>query len=125
VAARRLGRGRPDFAPAGLAANAFAELRRGLGIFDATDGDECSSVPPSRIDGDATATVLRAGGQGELALGRDFAIAVSPRLQYAFDALLSFEEFTAGNYTVGRGYDPATLSGDSGVGVTAELRGPR
>ena len=107
----------------GWRANAFVELRRGLGIFDATDGDE--SVPPSRIDGDATATVLRAGGQGELALGRDFAIAVAPRLQYAFDALLSFEEFTAGNYTVGRGYDPASLSGDSGVGVTAELRGPR
>ena len=42
-----------------------------------------------------------------------------------FDPLLAFEEFTAGNYTVGRGYDPATLSGDSGVGVTAELRGPR
>jgi len=39
--------------------------------------------------------------------------------------LLSFEEFTAGNYTVGRGYEPATLSGDSGVGLSAELRGPR
>ena len=35
-------------------------------------------TPPA--DGDATATVLRAGGQGELALGRDFAIGVSPRL---------------------------------------------
>jgi hemolysin activation/secretion protein len=109
--------------------SAFAEVRRGLGIFDATEGCDgfcgLGEVPPSRFDGDATATVLRAGGQGELALGRDFAIAVSPRLQYALDALLSFEEFTAGNYTVGRGYDPATLSGDSGVGVTAELRGPR
>ena len=108
-------------------ANAFAEVRKGLGIFNASDGCPCSlgETPPSRIDGDPTATVLRAGGQGELALGRDFAIAVSPRLQYALDALLSFEEFTAGNYTVGRGYDPATLTGDSGVGVTAELRGPR
>ena len=108
---------------------AFAEVRRGLGIFDATEGCDglcpIGTTPPSRFDGDATATVLRAGGQGQLALGRDFAIAVSPRLQYALDALLSFEEFTAGNYTVGRGYDPATLSGDSGVGLTAELRGPR
>jgi hemolysin activation/secretion protein len=108
---------------------AFAEVRRGLGIFDATEGCDglcpIGTTPPSRFDGDATATVLRAGGQGQLALGKDFAIAVAPRLQYALDALLSFEEFTAGNYTVGRGYDPATLSGDSGVGVTAELRGPR
>jgi len=107
----------------GWRASASAEIRRGLGIFDATDGNE--DVPPSRIDGDATATVFRMNAQGELALGRDFAISVAPRLQYAFDALLSFEEFTAGNYTVGRGYDPATLSGDSGVGLTAELRGPR
>ena len=110
-------------------ASAFAEVRKGLDIFDATDG--CNGlcppgvVPTSRIDGDSTAAVIRAGGSAELALGRDFAISVSPRLQYALDALLSFEEFTAGNYTVGRGYDPATLSGDSGVGVIAELRGPR
>lgn len=103
--------------------SASAEIRRGLGIFDATDGDE--DVPPSRFDGDATATVIRAAAQGELALGRDFAVSLSPRFQYALDPLLSFEEFTAGNYTVGRGYDPATLSGDSGIGVTAELRGPR
>jgi hemolysin activation/secretion protein len=107
----------------GWRVGAYAEVRRGLGIFDATNGDE--EVPPSRIDGDATATVLRAGGQGEVALGRDFAISLSPRLQYAFDALLSFEEFTAGNYTIGRGYEPATLSGDSGVGLSAEFRGPR
>jgi hemolysin activation/secretion protein len=104
-------------------ANAFVELRKGLGILGATDGDE--AVGPSREDGDASATVIRAGGQGELALGRDFAIAVSPRAQIAFDPVMAFEEFTAGNYTVGRGYDPSTLSGDSGVGVMAEIRGPR
>jgi len=104
-------------------ANAQLELRKGLNIFDASDSDD--AVPPSRFDGDASATVLRASAQAELALGRDFAIAVAPRAQYAFDPLLSFEEFTAGNYTVGRGYDPATLSGESGVSMTVELRGPR
>jgi len=111
----------------GWRASAFAEVRRGLHIFDATEscGLCLTSPTPSRTDADATATVLRAGAQAELALGRDFAISVAPRLQYALDALLSFEEFTAGNYTVGRGYDPATLSGDSGVGLSAELRGPR
>jgi len=36
--------------------------------------------------------------------------------------LYSFEEFSAGNYTAGRGYDPGALLGDSGVGVQAELR---
>ena len=107
----------------GWRASASAEIRRGLGIFDATDGDE--AVPPSRADADATGTLVRLAGQAEVAIGRDFAVSVAPRLQYAFDALLSFEEFTAGNYTIGRGYEPATLSGDSGVGLSAELRGPR
>lgn len=110
-------------------ADAFVELRKGLDIFDATDG--CNGlcppgrIPTTRIDGKADATLLRAAATGELALGRDFAIAVSPRAQYAFNPLLSFEEFTAGNYTIGRGYDPSVLTGDSGVGFLAEIRGPR
>ncbi|HMI41496.1 MAG TPA: ShlB/FhaC/HecB family hemolysin secretion/activation protein [Sphingomicrobium sp.] len=105
------------------------ELRKGLDIFDASEsctsgGCGIGSVPPSRFDGKATATVIRGSASGELALGQSFAIALSPRAQYAFAPLLSFEEYTAGNYTVGRGYEPATLAGDSGVGFAAELRGP-
>ena len=30
--------------------------------------------------------------------------------------------FAAGSYTIGRGYDPGVLSGDSGVGFSTELR---
>ncbi|MET0181124.1 MAG: ShlB/FhaC/HecB family hemolysin secretion/activation protein [Novosphingobium sp.] len=106
------------------------ELRRGLDVFDATDGCggvacPAGQVAPSRLDGDPEATVIRASAEGEVALGREFALAVAPRGQYAFDPLFSFEEFTAGNYTVGRGFDPGTILGDSGVGVTVELRGPR
>ena len=41
------------------------------------------------------------------------------------DEVLPFEQFTAGNYTIGRGYDPSILTGDSGAGVAVELRGPR
>ena len=36
--------------------------------------------------------------------------------------MFSFEEFSAGNYTIGRGYDPGIILGDSGVGLEAELR---
>jgi hemolysin activation/secretion protein len=102
------------------------ELRKGLNIFRASD--RCcddGETPPSRADGRATGTLIRLNATGELALGKSLAVAVSPRGQIGFDPLLSFEEFTAGNYTVGRGYDPATLSGDSGAGVAVELRGPR
>lgn len=110
-------------------ADALVELRKGLDIFNATDS--CSGIcppgviPTSRIDGNPDAMLVRAAATGQLAIGRDIGIAISPRAQYAFDSLLAFEELTAGNYTIGRGYDPATLSGDSGLGVQAEIQGPR
>ena len=106
------------------------ELRQGIDVFGATDGclgAACPAgiAPPSRFDGHADATVIRAKLSGELALGDSFALAFEPRAQYAFRPVLAFEEFTTGNYTVGRGYDPGALTGDSGVGLRTELRGPR
>ena len=102
------------------------ELRQGLHILRASDRccDE-GDTPPSRADGRSNATVLRASASAEFALGKSLAIAVSPRAQYGFSPVLSFEEFTVGNYTIGRGYNPAIIAGDSGVGAAVELRGPR
>ena len=102
------------------------ELRKGLGFLGASDN--CCSVgetPPSRADGKATGTLLRVSGSAEFALGESLAVAVNPRAQLGFNPLFAFEEFTGGNYSVGRGYDPAIISGDSGAGVSIELRGPR
>ena len=109
---------------------ASVEVRQGLDLFDASPncgGVACPAgvTAPSRLDGKSTATVVRASAVAEIAVGRDFAVAFLPRGQYAFDPLLSFEEFTGGNYTVGRGYDPGAILGDSGLGVSAEVRGPR
>jgi len=106
------------------------EVRQGLDILDATRtcvgaGCPVSAVPTSRFDGSPTATVVRAEGEVEVALGENLAFSLAPRAQYAFKPLLSFEEYSAGNYTIGRGYDPGALQGDSGVGASAELRGPR
>ena len=112
----------------GWRASGELELRQGLDILDATDGCLGAACPagfaaPSRFDGRADATVIRTRLSGELALGTDFAFAFEPRAQYAFRPTLAFEEFTTGNYTVGRGYDPGALTGDSGVGLRTELRG--
>ncbi len=108
---------------------ATVELRRGLSIFNASEGCGGSCAPgeigPSREDGDPTATVLRASGTIEYAIGKDIALSFAPRAQIGFDPLLAFEEYTVGNYTIGRGYDPAVISGDSGAGASVELRGPR
>ncbi|MCL6683943.1 ShlB/FhaC/HecB family hemolysin secretion/activation protein [Sphingomonas alba] len=106
------------------------ELRHGIDVFDASEScpqSGCSdgSTPQARIDADPTAMVVRFNGTAEVGLFNSLAVAVSPRAQYAFDKLLSFEQFTLGNYTVGRGYEPSIITGDSGVGVAVELRGPR
>lgn len=109
--------------------NGTLELRRGLDIFGATD--HCGSIlqcldgdhaPPSRIEADGSATVIRGSVYGEFRPISKVTFALGVRGQYADDPLLSFEEFSAGNYTVGRGYDPGTLLGDRGLGVQAEIR---
>ncbi|WP_284734596.1 ShlB/FhaC/HecB family hemolysin secretion/activation protein [Sphingosinicella terrae] len=109
---------------------ASAELRQGLDIFGATE--PCGPgfvrclqpgvVPPTRLEGDPTATVMRAAMEGEYRPDPMFTIAVASRAQYSGDPLFSFEEFSAGNFTIGRGYDPGAILGDSGLGLRAELR---
>ena len=111
-------------------ARASLELRRGLDILGASDpciGAGCAAgqLPISRLDGDPSATTVRFDGELSYLLTETIAVAVQPRAQYAFGPLVAFEEFTVGNYTVGRGYDPGTLIGDDGLGLGVELRGPR
>jgi hemolysin activation/secretion protein len=106
------------------------ELRQGLGIFGASDpcgagAALCTApgaVPPSRLEADPTATVVRFEAAAEYRPVPRLAFALGARAQWAPHPLLSFEEFSAGNYTVGRGYDPGTLLGDRGIGFQAELR---
>lgn len=104
-----------------------AEARKGLGGLGASDycgpgGPGCGAVPTSRIEGRPTAFVLRASGEFTFRPHPRVAVVAIPRAQYSHRALLAYEEFSAGNFTVGRGYDPGTLSGDSGIGSTFELR---
>lgn len=109
-------------------ASASLEFRQGLDIFGARDvclGAACPAgqVNPGRIDGEATSSVIRASGNLELAVTPKFAIAFKPRAQLSLSGgLFGFEEFAAGNFTVGRGYDPGTIIGDSGFAMTTELR---
>ena len=98
------------------------ELRQGLDVLDATEFVPGAIVTPSRVPGDATGTVVRGVGFLEYRVTPDIAFSLSPRAQYSSDPLYAFEEFSAGNYTVGRGYDPGIITGDSGVGMQAEMR---
>jgi hemolysin activation/secretion protein len=106
------------------------ELRRGLHALGATHdcgpaGINClgpGDVAPSRLEGQSDATVLRYTAYGEYRPAPKLTFALGARAQYAWKPVLSFEEFSAGNYTVGRGYDPGALLGDSGFGTQAEIR---
>ncbi len=108
----------------------FLELRKGLHILGATrdcgpTGAACvgpGKVPPSRVEGQSDATLVRGTAYGEIRPVPLVTLALGVRGQYARKPLLSFEEFSAGNYTAGRGYDPGTLIGDSGFGTQAEIR---
>jgi len=102
------------------------ELRRGL------SGQGCGPafarcvgpglVPPSRLEGNPQAILLRFEGGAEYRPLPRLAFALGLRAQVTGQPLLAFEEYAAGNYTIGRGYDPGTLLGDRGIGVSAEIR---
>jgi hemolysin activation/secretion protein len=105
------------------------EVRQGVDVFSASKSCgpgfiRCNTpnIPISRIEGDPTAFVARASGYIEYRPIPTIAFTIAPRLQYSPSALLSYEEFSAGNFSIGRGYDPGTLIGDSGVGVASEIR---
>jgi hemolysin activation/secretion protein len=109
---------------------ATLEARQGLGLLGASHGclpalTACTApgaVPPSRFEGDPTATVFRLEALGEVRPVPKIAFTVGLRAQHSGRPLLAFEEFAAGNYTIGRGYDAGTLLGDSGIGFQSEIR---
>lgn len=98
------------------------EVRKGLDVFDASEPGFSGGRLQSRIDGEAEAVVVRATASGLLGLGKYFALAGEAIGQYASDPLLNYEEFAAGNLTIGRGYDPGSNSGDRAAAFRAELQ---
>ena len=122
-------RGRSPAEPKWRFAGNF-ELRKGLKILGASErcgaaGAGCvgpGQVPPSRLEGLSTAAVVRALLYGEYRPVPKLTFALGARAQYAWKPLLSFEQFSVGNYTVGRGYDPGALLADRGWGTQAEIR---
>lgn len=110
--------------PAGQTGVSFSleggiELRKGFDIFDATPQ---GSFQASRIAGNAEAFVVRADVDAVFGIGPIFSLAATARAQWTDDPLLNYEEFSLGNLTIGRGYDPGANSGDRAVGMRAEAR---
>jgi hemolysin activation/secretion protein len=95
------------------------EVRQGLDILGASSPGETTL---SRLEGDPQGTVVRADGFGNLLLPHGFGVGAAFQAQWADGPLLSYEQLTVGNLTIGRGYDPSSVAGDRGVAGSLELR---
>ncbi|PZU10121.1 MAG: hypothetical protein DI605_05860 [Sphingomonas sp.] len=106
------------------ALGASIEVRRGLGILGATprgtDGSD-GGYTSSRFGADPQAWVVRGTFDGTVHAG-PVSLAEGMRGQWANHPLLNFEEFSIGNLSIGRGYDPGSNSADRAIGVQNELR---
>ncbi|MET0308993.1 MAG: ShlB/FhaC/HecB family hemolysin secretion/activation protein [Sphingomonas sp.] len=101
----------------------YAELRRGLSIFGASQiGTSQDGYPPSRFEGDPEAMVVRGEFNVELRPLAFFSIATQAFGQWSNHALLNLEEFSLGNFTYGRGYDPGSNGGDRAYAFRVEPR---
>jgi hemolysin activation/secretion protein len=76
----------------------------------------------SRFEGRPDAFVQRADGRLAVQWLPFVTTIATIEAQHSSVPLLAYEEFAIGNLTVGRGYDPSVISGDSGVGGAAELQ---
>ncbi len=94
-------------------------LRKGVSILGASDQ---GSFLLSRADGKPDAFVARASVRALVPLADIFTFFGRIEAQVSPDALLSYEEIPIGTLTIGRGYDPAAVSGDSGIAGSFEAR---
>jgi hemolysin activation/secretion protein len=107
-----------ELADHSVAATGSLEIRRGVSGMGAS---RFGSRNASRFGGRPDATVVRA----EVSVGGRVAgplvATVSGSWQYTDTPLLSYEEYSAGNMSVGRGYDPSAASGDRALTYSVEL----
>jgi len=106
------------------------EVRQGLDILSASP--DCrpnllaclfaGSAPPSRIEADPTPLLLRINADIEYRPSPKLAFVLRNQAQVTGDALPAFEEIAAGSFSIGRGYDPGAVLGDSGILNALELR---
>jgi len=111
-----------------VAYSASLELRHGIDAFGASPScgvnfAVCSApgaIPLSRLDADPTGFVLRGASSFTYRPTPLFGFNIRNRFQHSSDRLLGYEQYSGGNFTVGRGYDPGAIIGDKGYGFQLE-----
>ena len=107
-----------------------AEVRQGLDVFSASP--DCRPnllgcllggiVPPSRIEADPQPLLARFAAGVEYRPQPLVAFSLDTQAQITNDPLPAFEELAAGSFSIGRGFDPGAVLGDSGVLSAFEIR---
>lgn len=99
----------------------YLEVRKGLSILGASQqGVPENDYSPSRFEGDPQALVVRGETVAEIRAPRLFALGLSGFGQWADHPLLNLEEWSLGNFTYGRGYDPGANGGDRVLALRVE-----
>jgi len=94
------------------------EFRKGVEALGASPLD---STLLSRPGGNPGAAVLRSDAAARIGPFEDLTANFNFQGQYSDSALLTYEQQAIGNFTIGRGYDPASLNGDRAIAGSAEL----
>jgi hemolysin activation/secretion protein len=95
------------------------QLRKGI---DGLGSSSPGSLEISRQGGSPDAWVVRGSASAQAPLFDKFSLSAQVIAQYSAERLLPYEQITYGNLTVGRGYDPGVVGGDSGAGGELALR---
>ncbi len=96
-----------------------AEVRQGVAIANASrPGDPGLS----RVGADPQATIFRGSAELETASFEHLRIDARLDSQYSGRPLTTPDQYSVGNLTIGRGYQPGAALGDSAVAVSTELR---
>ena len=94
-------------------------VRRGLDVLGASNRGDPNL---SRVDGDPQATVLKASLHGETPALDKVSLVLKSDFQYSGDRLLAPDQYTPGNLSIGRGYQPGAAVGDSAAAGSIEVR---
>ena len=93
------------------------ELRQGVQVGDASRPGDFAL---SRFGSDPQATVLRFNLAGEARANDKARLAFRLEGQWSNDSLTAPEEYSVGNLTVGRGYEPGSSYGDRALALSVE-----
>jgi hemolysin activation/secretion protein len=93
-------------------------VRKGVSGLGASDA---GSPLLTRFNAKPDAALVRGVGTIQTFVG-DFTITGHVQAQYTSSPLLPYEQISLGNLSIGRGYDPAAVLGDSGIAGSLDFR---